>query len=349
MVAILGGATAVASAQYTAYDLGLGRACAINAAGTVVGRGPIVYADDRSSFSPLSWSGGVSTDLGSLGGSSGIASAINDAGEIAGWSEVNDSATHGFRHSSGTMADLGVIEYNSFAFGINNAGVIVGESVLGGSTRAFIYENGVMSDLGSLGGIGSCAIGINGAGTVVGWSDNARGVMRAFSCAGGVFTELGTLGDTHSASSAADINEAGLIVGSSEISYLGPRHAVLFQEGAVIDLGTLGGANSGASAINSAGVIVGYAEAGPWDRHAFVYCDGVMVDLDPLLAQIGLTGGSSAADINDLGEIVGTAYDADGQEHAFLLRVPEPSAIALLVSGLALLRLRRHLPVQRRR
>jgi hypothetical protein len=66
-----------------------------------------------------------------------------------------------------------------------------------------------------------------------------------------------------------------------------------------------------------------------------------MIDLAPYLASAGFTGDTVARAINDRGDIVGLGNRADGQQHAFLLVVPEPSAVALLALGGAALLLRR--------
>src|SRR5260370_37084392 len=75
-----------------------------------------------------------------------------------------------------TIKDLGTLGGNrSFAFGINNRGQIVGESITAsGSGHAFLFENGAMVDLGTLpGGSFSKASGINDRGQVVGSSSTA--------------------------------------------------------------------------------------------------------------------------------------------------------------------------------
>ena len=77
-----------------------------------------------------------------------------------------------------TITDLGTLGLDySWAFDINEAGQVVGESrIASGQWRAFLYEDGNMTNLGTLGGADSYAYGINDAGQVVG---NAYGYLRS--------------------------------------------------------------------------------------------------------------------------------------------------------------------------
>ncbi|MCW3097574.1 MAG: extracellular repeat protein family [Chthonomonadaceae bacterium] len=131
------------------------------------------------------------SDMGTLGGSSSCALAINNKSVIAGWSELfpGFSIRHAFRHVSpyqpiatigaGTLNDLtddlGVIGgSNSEAHAINKYNVVVGKSEWSGSgTHAFFYDTG-MNDLNNYLDASSTAWtlseanGINDAGVIVG-------------------------------------------------------------------------------------------------------------------------------------------------------------------------------------
>lgn len=80
-----------------------------------------------------------------------------------------------------------------------------------------------------------------------------------------------------------------------------------------IDLGTLGGAQSTARAMNERGQIVGSSDTADGATHPFLWQNGVMTDLGILG---GYTGGASA--INEHGQVVGTCDTGSGYQHAFL-------------------------------
>ncbi|GHJ47483.1 hypothetical protein Cs7R123_48250 [Catellatospora sp. TT07R-123] len=130
--------------------------------------------------------------------------------------------------ASPTIVDLGLLPgtTGSIAADINEAGVVVGNSSTpngpGQYSRAFRWENGVMQDLGSLGGQKSFASGINNKGWIVGGSTLAgEGVYHAFLWKPGQgMVDIGPLG-THSI--ADDINDSGVVTGYYHDAELGNR------------------------------------------------------------------------------------------------------------------------------
>jgi probable HAF family extracellular repeat protein len=176
-----------------------------------------------------------------------------------------------------------------------------------GTASAVTY---LVKDLGTLGGTGSHAYGINSAGVVVGTSGVAGSTKpRGFVWRSGTMTALSALAG--GASEAFAINDDGVIVGASTTAG-GARRAVRWQNGKIRSLGTLGGRNSEARAINEYGVIVGWSETASGQRHAFVWKNGVMTDIGTL------GGGTSGANgINRSGTVVGQSTTASGERHAF--------------------------------
>jgi len=87
------------------------------------------------------------------------------------------------------------------------------------------------------------------------------------------------------------------------------------------DLGTLGGTNSLALKINNRGQVVGWSDTAT-SRHAFLYADGQMQDLNDLTVNLpsGVTLKEARA-INENGWIVG--YTSGTYQHAFLLTTAE--------------------------
>jgi probable HAF family extracellular repeat protein len=115
-----------------------------------------------------------------------------------------------------------------------------------------------------------------------------------------------------------------------------------------ISLGSLGGTNGVANALNNANDVVGWSQTASGAQHAFVYSNGTMQDLNLLIpssANINLT---SAVGIDASGRIVAYGTDASGQTDEFLLTplispVPEPSTLAvfsLMIAALAARRIR---------
>ena len=150
----------------------------------------------------LSDMGYTLTDLGTLGGSWSNVVAINDKGQVIGWSQtIGDLTWHAFFYSDGKITDLGTLGgSSSYPSGINDKGQVVGWSQTAGDSavHAFLYSNGTMTDLGTLGGSNSQPVGINDIGQVVGSSYTVGGDIHTFLYSNGAMTDLGTLGGSSS-------------------------------------------------------------------------------------------------------------------------------------------------------
>lgn len=190
---------------------------------------------------------------------------------------------------------------------INGLGQVVGSSqVASGEWHAFLWEHGVMRDLGLLAvtGIDDASGGsaINKFGQVVGSSSTESGSDHAFLWQEGVMTDLGTLGDT---SWAADINNRGQIVGTSTVApngFVEPR-IFLWQDGVMYDLL---GVFSEARAINNRGQVVGRWAPRGGPQVPLVWWNGVIAEIPDL-------DHGTAEDINDAGQI---ALTGSVTEHA---------------------------------
>lgn len=183
--------------------------------------------------------------------------------------------------------------------------------------RAIVFERGVVTQLGTLGGPTSTGRAGNASGAIVGGASTGSSV-HAFLYRGGVMKDLGTLGGAFSEAFA--INNRGQIVGQSTLVTGGdvPSHAVLWDGCSTIDLGTLGGAESFARDINNRGVIVGTSASAddPFHAHAVVWRHRVIEELDD-----GLASNSQAIAINDAGTIVGFVdYESELGSHAVMWR-----------------------------
>lgn len=299
-------------------DLGGGQAMAqdINQAGTVVGSAATGLNTGNYSnvWHAFSWDNGTLTDLGTLpGGSVSSGNAVNNRGQVVGYSDTANGEYHGFLWSSGTMTDL-VGMY--WPMGINASGQVVGFANT--ASGVALWSQGTLIDLGTLpggtwSGLDFFGAGmINNRGQVVGYGDTASGEIHAFLWSGGTMTDLGTLpGGTYSY--ATSINNQGQVVGYGDTANF-EVHAFLWERGTMTDLGTLpGGTFATATAINDLGQVVGTSKTATDFFSPFLYSKATgMVDLYTLLPpgwgqpQSGSTGSiANIVGINNQGQIVG--------------------------------------------
>ena len=292
----------------------------------------------------------VVKDLGTLGGTASVAEGINDRGWVVGSANLaGDQNGHAYLWRDGVMTDLGTLggPNSQEQWPVNdNRGLIVGTA----ETKAmdpfnedfcsfdfdlgvpqtgliclgFLWRDGLMTALGTLGGNNSYAAGVNNRGQAVGWAENSTldptclpPQMLDFEAViwgpeQGDIQELPPLqGDT--VAMATGINDNGLVIGRSGVCSNSSLHGVVWQEGMPTDLGNLGGVlNTQPWAINSRGQVVGNSDlAGdnnqpppqqPPPFHTFLWTkDSGMQDLGTLPGDVY----SSAFGINEQGQVVG--------------------------------------------
>ena len=236
-----------------------------------------------------------------------------------------EAAGQPYLDSGGGKSSVPGLSTGTNIVGVNAAGQIAGNLPNG---DAYLASNGVVADLGTLGGASSNAASLNASGVVVGNAQNSSGNYIAF-LDDGTMRALGTLGGA--SSYAASINTFSQVVGGAQTAN-GDQHAFLYQDGKMTDLGSLGGSTSGASAINDAGQIAGSSKTASGIFHAFLVSNGTMIDLG------SLGNASYAFGLNDSGQVIGAAYipGANGTftSHAFLAATSGMLDLNTLIPGL---------------
>ncbi|WP_051971684.1 PEP-CTERM sorting domain-containing protein [Massilia sp. 9096] len=308
-------------------------ASAINDAGQVVG---------SAGGAAAIYAGGTLSSLaGALGPGTGL--VINNAGDVAGslGPQFGGSA---YAYRGGTLTNIGAllpVDYpNSYAPAINNGGAVGGTALppVGEGLRGFVYAGGGFQTIGTFGGDYSVLTGLNNHDAATGYASlNGPALNQpthAFYYQGGSLQDLGTLGGTSSEGSA--LNDDGDVVGWSQLTGDAARHAFLYRGGSLLDLGSLGGLQAEALGINNLGAVVGNSYLADGSTlHAFLYQGGVLVDLNGLISLGGGWQLTDAYDINEAGQILGTACLGGSCSSVLLSPVPEPPTGAMLAAGLA--------------
>jgi len=253
---------------------------------------------------------GAPMDLGTLGGPNSNVSWPNHStkGEIAGIAETSQMNPLGEAWSC-----------SAFFFGAD-----------GYICRGFAWQDGVMSELPTLGGYDGYAAGVNNQGRVVGWAENT---VHDPTCAGtqvlqfeaviwgprlNQMTQLPPLApDPDSAATA--INDKDQVVGISGLCSVAvggasAEHALLWENGVPTDLGNIGGqAWNTPVALNNHGQIVGFAntrgdENAPLSPTAFIWTKASGMKAIP---PYGTDTNDIAFDVNEKGQIVGQSFNAN--------------------------------------
>lgn len=286
------------------------------------------------------------TDLGTLGGPFSIAYDLTNAGRVIGTAAVPDGYHHPVYWENGVIHDVGTLGGpNAEAAGRSTGGQLailsettapdpLGENFCGFGTglvcAAVTSSNGALTRLPTLGGTNAAAFQNNSAGTIVGVAEDGvadascippqKTHFQAVIWDGGTIHELPPLpGDEVGA--ALRINDRGQAVGTSgpcsATSYggfvLGP-HAVLWDHGKPIDLGSVGdGSVAVAADVNNRGTVIGSASFADGSQHPFLWTrDGGIRDLG-LMSADPTDIVNTAFEINDRGQMVGASCDVTMQ------------------------------------
>jgi len=173
----------------------------INNTGQVVGRSTLPSGEGN--VRGFLWEGSSMIDMGTLGGGWTEAHGINNSCQVVGYSVLSNSV-EAFRWENNSMTTLQSLTGNSHGYAINEEGQIVGYV----GSIAFMWEDGTVRSLGTLGGNYSFAWDISNSGWIVGESGvSGSPSHHAFLWIDGVMTDLG-------GGIAEAINDAGQIVGS---------------------------------------------------------------------------------------------------------------------------------------
>jgi|GEM_PF-4799287 len=263
-------------------------------------------------------------DLGTLGGTSSMALAINNAGQIVGQADTSSGASHPFFYNpvTASMQDLGTLGgATGSATCINAAGQVVGWATAGNNIpRPFLWTSNGMADLTPAGAVGGQANGINDSGAIAMTLTLTDGSNNAYVDAAGQYTNLNSfMGSTSSLGQA--INATGQVAGNVSSAGL-PNAWFLGNSASASVLGAPTGSDGALSfnvtSINDGGQIVGYRvdhSPDPTEPNlpsGWLYAGG----------QFSATAMQQPQSIDSAGDIVGASFVNGGADdleaHAFV-------------------------------
>jgi probable HAF family extracellular repeat protein len=237
----------------------------VNDSGVVCGQ---VWVHDSGVPLAFRYTGTTYKLLPTLGGpiSEGIGTRLNNAGDIVGLAYTNHSPD--YRHATlwqdTTIIDLGTLGSSSFATDINDSGQITGyyNTTSSSNSRAFLYRNKSMTDIGTVPGYESCqANGMNSKGWIVGNCSGTLG-QGAFLWRPDSGMTLLTVPGGYLKATAAAVNDSGIVAGRAFVTTpAGTVHPVIWKNGVMTDLNAflpLTASFGNLSDINNTGQIVGY-------------------------------------------------------------------------------------------
>lgn len=318
-------------------------------------------------------------ELPSLGGVLSAGISINDRGWVTGTSDLSgDTITRAALWRDGRLTDLGTLggQNSAVAFPSHNDRFVIGVAetaevnpdgedwscnafFVGPPTHddcvGFVWQDGQLSALPTLGGHNGFAAGANRIGQIVGWAENGKAdssctgtqveQFRAVVWAAGTHRprELAPLpGDSTSA--AVAINDRGQVVGISgacgtAVGGVSATHAVLWdQHGQPHYLGNIGGAQWNTPvAINNRGVVAGFANVPGGSTPASLFPHAFIWTAQTGMRDLGTLPGDELSEglgINDRNQIVGESCQANFVNcRAFIWKHGRMSNLNDLVTG----------------
>lgn len=255
-------------------------------------------------------------DLGTLGGSSARPYALNDSGDVVGWSTTASGESHAFVWRDGVFRDLTGPFAESRAETITNSGLVAGVAWRAGSEepRIFQWSNGVTTDLGTvrpLGGQGEDAVLVLTTNDIVAWHRNSERYTSAIWHNGvrQLLDGLTPFWNPGGEARAIAMNNRGQIVGASLMPGAAVNdvyHAFMWKDGVTRDLGVLtefacdydpalNCGESGAVDINDNSQVIGWSFDESSHLRGVLWANSSITDL----------GSWSPAAINGAGEIAG--------------------------------------------
>lgn len=252
---------------------------------------------------PFLWRDGEMTQLPTLGGNNGAATAISNRGEVAGFAENSTP-------DPGCPAPQ-VLHFEPVVW---EKGVIHKLPTVGGDPDGITY---LINDNGEV---------VGGSGTCATFNPNALNNLlpvHALLWEKGKATDLGNLGGKTGQAGgniAFGINNKGQVVGNSDLPGDTTFHAFLWtRRTGMQDLGTLSGDVASLSiSINDAGTVVGASLDAKFNLRAFLWEKGVMTDLNTLIAGDSPLYLLTGCSINTRGEITGLGQTSTGEIHTYL-------------------------------
>jgi probable HAF family extracellular repeat protein len=220
-------------------------ATAINASGMVAGDADHTNGNTHAFL----YENGQMHDIGTLGGSSSTATGLSDSGQVVGESDLpGDLSFRGFIYHDGVLTDLGSFGGGeSSAGGVNNRGQVTGYGTdVDGMPRAFVWENGVMTDLNTMipadsGWFLLMGTLINDAGQVLGWGlFEERFTQFLFTPAGNVnhppFANAGTNSTVECSANAVLDGSASIDPDADDLTYEWSEDGVGLGSGVTLEV-----------------------------------------------------------------------------------------------------------------